>query len=215
MTTRSRWLNALFVAALGALAPAPLAAQVASLSPAGSADVLNPGDVVELIVWRNGEMSGEFEIRPDSTIGHPLLRTVKVAGASLREAEECLRVALSRYETNPQLVLLPRYRVYVLGAVASPGSYTFSPNVTVLEAVMLAGASDRSSRLDRVRLIRGGQERTIDLRQTDSPQATQPIRSGDHIVVGERRSLLRDYIVPVVTFTGSVTAILTFLDRVR
>ncbi|HWV58988.1 MAG TPA: polysaccharide biosynthesis/export family protein [Longimicrobiales bacterium] len=213
MKIGSQWPTTLLVALLPLLAPAPAAAQLASA--ASATGVLNPGDFVELIVWRNGEMSGQFEIQPDSTLGHPLLRSVKVAGVSLREAEERLRVALGRFETNPQLVLLPRYRVFVLGEVASPGLHTFSPNVTVFEAVMLAGASEQTGRLDRVRLIRNGQRQVIDVRQVDSFQASQLIRSGDQIVVERRRHLLRDYVLPVISFTGSVTAILTFVDILR
>lgn len=175
--------------------------------------VLNPGDVVQLIVWRDAEMSGEFEIMPDSTLGHPLLRQVKVGGVPVSVAEERLRVFLGRFEANPRIVLLPRFRVLVVGnGVGSPGFHTFSPNVSIAEAVFIAGPTEHA-KLDRVRLVRAGREQIIDLTQLSSPEGRMLIRSGDQILIEARRNIRRDVILPVVTFLGSVTAILKFVSR--
>lgn len=174
--------------------------------------VLEPGDHVELIVWRNPEMSGEFEVAPDSTLGHPILQAVKVGGVKVSTAEERLRVFLGRFEANPQLVLRPRFRVFVGGEVGTPGFHLFSPNVSVAEAVMLAGQTDRS-RMDRVSLTREGHEEVVDLTSVDSRHARQLIRSGDQIVVDRRGNTFRDVIMPAVTFIGAVTAVANFVSR--
>ncbi len=206
-----RIFSGLLTLLFGALLCGPVFAQAPNATV--NAQGLKPGDYVQLIVWRNPEMSGEFEVAPDSTLGHPILREVKVAGVPLAVAEERLRVFLGRFDTNPSLVLLPRYRVFVLGEVGSPGLQVFSPNTSIAEAILLSGGETDRSRMDRVRLIRGGQERVLDLEDFDSSHGRELVQSGDRILVERRRSIFRDFIVPVATFTGSIAAIFNFLDR--
>jgi protein involved in polysaccharide export with SLBB domain len=191
-----------------------VAAQRPGAGTVGNAP-LSPGDMVRLMVWQDGSIpvSGEYEVMPDSSLAHPLLREVRVAGVPLLEAEQRLRVYLGRYMNNPYLILVPRYRVFVGGEVGSPGIMTLGSNASVAEAVLLAGVSPERGRMDRVRLIRGGVEQIIDLRRLDSWEARQPIRSGDQIIVERRTRILRDYLVPTVSVLGSITAIITFLDR--
>lgn len=182
-------------------------------SAASQEDALHPGDLVRITVWRNAELSGEFPIGEGGAPLHPLYREVPLTGMSMREAENRLRAFLSEYEATPRFVLEPLFRVAVGGEVERADLYTFPPGTTVTEAVALAGGPTESAALNRVILLRDGQEIEADLTRPQSGRATSTVRSGDQIVVPEDRAAFRDYVLPVVSFAGAVVSIVHLVLR--
>lgn len=190
-----------------------LAPEADGQSARGALAVLSPGDVVRIAVWRQPELSGEFEVAADSTIRHPLYREVRVAGVELAEAEARVRAFLTGFEANPRFVMEPLFRVAVGGEVRSPNLYTLPPEVTVAQAVAMAGGPTDRGRLSRVRLVRHGQMRVLDLTEVGGEAARMPIRSGDQILVERRSNIFRDYIVPGASITGALVTIINFVVR--
>jgi polysaccharide export outer membrane protein len=185
-------------------AAAELRAQAA---PAASGEGLNPGDQVRVLVWRKPELSGDFSIAPNGTITHPLYRSVQVTGVPLSVVEERLRTFLLQYETNPQFVIQPLVRIIVGGEVRAPNLYSVPPETTIAQAVALAGGMTDRGRLDRVRVVRAGQEILVDLTRPDASAAQLQIRSGDQISVARRASAFRDVVSPAASLVGALAAI--------
>lgn len=205
--------STLLIALLTALLPGALFAQANGDVLAASEPVLRPGDSLRVAVWRKPELSGSFAVRSDGSIGDPFYSDVKVAGLSLADAEERVRRHVGRFESEPRVLLEPRFRVAVGGEVRQPGLYTFGPETTVLQALMLAGGATERGQLERVVLVRDGRELRLDLTRSDAPLATQPVRSGDQLVVTRRKSFFREFIVPTATITGAAAAVLNALRR--
>lgn len=205
------WLLAAFIAAF------PLAAQTTPIGqpvqPATrSADpVLQPGDIVHVGVWRQPDFSGEFEIGADGTIGHPLYRAVKVTGVPLSAAYDRMYAFLRRYEETPTFTMTARFRVIIGGEVREPKLYTLPPEVTISQAIALAGGPTERANLEGVRLIRGNQEMVLDLTRPESGAATMPIRSGDQIIIPRRRDVLRDVIIPASSVAGAISGFLSLI----
>lgn len=124
----------------------PLAAQ--------QAYQLNPGDriAVQVVAWDTieldfveyGALSREYGIGPDGMVMIPLLGAVLAQGKSAEVlAEETavqLQVRLGLAEPPSVSITILGYRpIYVLGAVRVPGTYGFSPGLTVQQALALAG----------------------------------------------------------------------------
>lgn len=197
-----RTMRRLLLALLLVLGAAPAAAQDTTAA-------VRPADVIRLSVWRQPELSGEFPIAPDGTILHPLLTEVRVAGRTRAQVREGLRQVLLRYDTDPQFVFDYLYRVGVTGEVRLPNLYNLPPETTVTQAVAAAGGASEFGRLDQVRLIRGGREIILDLRDP-SPEVTEMrIRSGDQFRVPRRGTSWRDYIglgAALVAAVASVVA---------
>src|SRR5688572_27778590 len=170
-----------------------------STSPTGAvtAAVLRPGDAVRITVWRKPELSGEFTVTADGTLTHPLYRRVVVTGVPLATVESRLKDVLKEYETQPQFVVEPLVRVAVGGEVRQPNLYSLRPEMSIGEAVALAGGATERGRTDRVVLIREGRQLRVDLRSKAQIDAT-PIRSGDQIVVERAFSPMRDIVGPAV-----------------
>lgn len=199
----------LLVALLAALLP--LSALRAQSSAADSVS-LRPGDAVRLVVWRQPELSGEFPVSPEGTLQHPLLSEVRVVGGSRADIRERLRTALARYEREPSFVFDFLYRVAVGGEVRLPNLYTLSPETTVGQAVAAAGGATEFGRLDNVRLIRGGRETRVNLKDADPAVSEMRIRSGDQIRVVRRSNILRDIVGPAASLVAAGAALVSVFN---
>ena len=199
---------------IAAVVSVPAAAQEGRQS---SQAVLTPGDSVRIVVWRKPEFSGDFVIAPDGSITHPLFRSVKVGGVPYATAEANLRKFLGQFEANPEFVMEPLVRVAVSGEVTRPQVFAVRPETSIGEAVARAGGSTEKGASNRVRVLRleGGrqQELVVDLTDPATGAGTIPVRSGDQIVVDQRRSFFRDFLVPALGIIGSVASIALLIDR--
>ena len=171
------------------------------------AAVLQPGDEIRIKVWRDSEMSGDLGIAPDGSLIHPVFRAVKVTGIPLADVETRIRTFLLRYQTEPQFVAEPLFRVTIGGEVQKADLYFLAPNVTIGQAVALAGGATERGRTDRVRLLSNGQLSTIKLNDND-PTGNLPVRSGDLLIVERRGSFFREIFTPLVAIVGSAAAII-------
>jgi polysaccharide export outer membrane protein len=193
---------------LFALCAAPAAAQ-------DTTTAVRPADVIRLSVWRQAEFTGEFPIAPDGTILHPLLSEVRVVGRTREQVRAQLREVLLRYENDPQFVFDYLYRVGVTGEVRLPNLYPLPPETTIAQAVAAAGGAAEFGRLESVRLIRGGRETILNLRDPTPEVSEMRIRSGDEIRVTRRGASWRDYVglgASLVAAVASVVGALTVIQ---
>lgn len=123
--------------------PPPPSQQLA----AGSADdyTISRQDVLGVIVIDQPQLTKKYTVDADGTVLFPLVGKVPLAGKSLREAEYELKVRLADgFLRNPQVAIsLDQFKgrkVFVWGAVSSPGNYPLTDGMTVLEALVKAGA---------------------------------------------------------------------------
>ena len=164
-----RLLLTLLLLLCAASAAAPAAAQ-------DTTTAVRPADVIRLSVWRQTEFTGEFPIAQDGTILHPLLSTVRVVGRTRDQVRAQLREVLLQYERDPQFVFDYLYRVGVTGEVRLPNLYPLPPETTIAQAVAAAGGVAEFGRLDKVRLIRGGREVILNLRDP-SPEVSETAKA--------------------------------------
>lgn len=179
----------------------------------GEGPTLQPGDRVRIVVWRQPELSGEFDVAPDGSITHPLFRQVRVADLPISAVEQRLRDFLERFEANPQFVVEPLLRIATAGEVRLPSLYSLPAGTTVAQAIITAGGPTEFGRLDRVRVVRGGEEIRGDLTDPADPLLEMPVHSGDQIVVGRRRAFFRDVIWPAATISGSLATFALLIER--
>jgi protein involved in polysaccharide export with SLBB domain len=193
-------MRRLLLLLLLALCAAPAAAQ-------DTTTAVRPADVIRLSVWRQPEFTGEFPIAPDGTILHPLLTEVRVVGRTREQVREQMRQVLQRYETDPNFVFDYLYRIGVTGEVRLPNLYNLPPETTILQAVAAAGGVSEFGVISQVRLIRGGRETILDLRNPAPELAEMRIRSGDQIRVPRRGATWRDLVGLGASLVAAVAAV--------
>jgi len=175
--------------------------------------VLRPGDALRITVWREPDLSGRFTVSQDGTISHPLYQDIVAAGVDLPTLRARLRTLLAQYQAEPRFVIEPLLRVSVGGEVRQPSLYTLPPETSIAEAVALAGGATDRARLDRVHLLRGGREITVDLLSPHVGMAQARIRSGDQIYVDRSVSVFREYIAPAGSITAALVTLIALIVR--
>jgi polysaccharide biosynthesis/export protein len=176
--------------------------------PIDTNTVLHPGDLVRVTVWRNVEMSGDFAVGQNGALLHPLYQAVPIAGVPLQEVDRRLRQFLTKYESDPQLVVIPLLHITIAGEVSKPSLYNLPRETSIGEAIATAGGPTEFGNLGKVLLFRGGKEYKIDLRSPLNAWATRPIESGDQIILTRRGSFWKDIFFPVIGLAGSAAAII-------
>ncbi len=200
-----RLLRALPLLLAAALCPAAAAAQ--------DGGVVNPGDMVRVTVYRNADMSGEMVVGDDGTLLHPLYRDLRVTGLTQAQLNERLAAHLARYGAEPAFVAEPLVRVTVSGEVRQPQVSNVRPGTTVFQALALAGGITPSGRPSRVLLVRQGASRTLDLTLPTAEGASEPVRSGDLLVVERRSTWVRDVLTPAASVASVAIALINLLRR--
>jgi protein involved in polysaccharide export with SLBB domain len=104
---------------------------------------LGPGDNLQVTIFRQPDMSGQFAIDGEGFLALPLVGEFKAGGLTTRDLENQIeeRLKQAQFLVNPQVgVQLLTYRsFYVLGEVSKPGSYEYRDGISLTNAVALAG----------------------------------------------------------------------------
>jgi protein involved in polysaccharide export with SLBB domain len=144
-------LLALTACAEHAAAPPPAASPPAAPDrEIQAASTLGPGDVFEVRVYQEPELSGAYRVGPQGDIIFPLCRSVSVAGITANATAEKLRACLADgYIRNAQVsVIIKEYnskKVFVFGEVQKPGTFVYEDGMTVVQAITLAGGFTKTA----------------------------------------------------------------------
>jgi protein involved in polysaccharide export with SLBB domain len=171
--------------------------QLASQTGAVDDTTLGAGDVFEIRVFGEKDMSGKYQVGPDGSIMFPYLGKLAVAGKEVGALEQQIATGLrdGKFLVDPQVSIMVEEtkskRVSVLGAVARPGTFPIIPGMTVVHAVSNAGGfTPLASKDDTVvtRRVEGKLERhripVSDVTRGDAEDF--PLRAGDIVFVPER-----------------------------
>ncbi|HEU4428987.1 MAG TPA: SLBB domain-containing protein [Myxococcota bacterium] len=151
----------LFTDAPSTFAPAPD-------TPVPSNYVVGAGDILRVQLFGSTNRSLSLEVGRDGQIDFPQLGPIAVDGMRFDEAKEQIeaRVAdqMSGVRANVEMGETRSIRVFLLGEVARPGSYTVSGLSTVTNALFVSGGISRVGSLRNVQLKRSGKlVQTLDL----------------------------------------------------
>ncbi len=159
---------------------------------AASDHILVPGDVLDVLVLGDGDLTRTVTVRPDGKISFPLLGELEVAGLTPAQLADLLSTRLKQYLKNPSVTVTvshvaPSF-VTVMGVgITRPGSYEMRSGWTVMDAIVAAGGVAPRAALRRAVLIRRGKPdpTPLDLERvlTGDLSANVPLQPGDTIIV--------------------------------
>ncbi|MGH9470468.1 MAG: polysaccharide biosynthesis/export family protein [Terriglobia bacterium] len=177
--TRRITAAAMFLVACALLVPAPAAAgqkkaeKGAATSsgrlnvPAGPTYIIAPGDVLDISVWKEPDLSFRgLPVRPDGKISLPLINDVQAAGLTAMQLANSVTQRLKKYVEDPLVTVVVTevnsQRYYVLGEVAHAGVFPLLPGITVLQALSAAGGFTEFANPKKIYILRnenGGQQK--------------------------------------------------------
>jgi polysaccharide export outer membrane protein len=115
--------------------------------PAGAAlpagYVIGPEDVLDVVFWRDKDMSAQVTVRPDGRITLPLLNDVQASGLTPDQLREQLTTVAKKYVEDPSITVVVKAinsrKVFITGMVGKPGSYALTAPTTVMQLIAMAG----------------------------------------------------------------------------
>jgi polysaccharide export outer membrane protein len=127
---------------------------------------LGPGDMVQIDVWNNPEVSTSAPVRPDGMISTPLVGDVRAGGRTPEELAKVVEQGLSEYIRDPEATVIVtelnsnefKYRVRATGAVEDPLSMPHRAGMTVLDLVLEAGGTTKFASAGNAKLYRKSAE---------------------------------------------------------
>jgi len=177
-----------------AFVPALLQAQGEPASTVVDAYEVQPGDVLEISVWKEPELQREVLVRPDGAFSFPLSGEIDARNKTVNDLRLEVTARLARY--IPELVVtvtvvqINGNKVYVIGQVNQPGVFVVNPRVDVMQALSMAGGTTPFADLNDIRILRrkGGKQSAIGFRYLDVARGRAleqniMLESGDVVVV--------------------------------
>jgi polysaccharide export outer membrane protein len=146
---------------------------------------LDSGDKLRVVVFGQEGISGSYTVDAGGNVSLPLVGTVPARGFTTQQlAREITERLKQGYVREPHVtVTIDAYRpFFILGEVTTPGQYPFVPNMTVENAVAVAGGFSPRAQKQTVEITRN----TNGQRFTGDVPLNYPMRPGDTIVVKER-----------------------------
>lgn len=157
---------------------------------------IGPLDQLNIIVWRNAELSATVTVRPDGRISVPLVEDVMAAGKSPAELAKEVEQTLSRVVRDPSVTVIVSGfqgvygdQIRIVGEATRPQSVPFRQNMTILDVMIQAGGLTDFADGNAAVLVRGAEGgkqysvRLKDLLKRGDISANVQVRPGDIVIV--------------------------------
>ena len=156
--------------------------------------VLGPGDVFEVKVLGDTELSTIYRVSSDGTIHFPMIGTLSVAGMTAGQVGDAIQQKLSRFFVEPDVSIFVREfnskKIFVFGQVQRPGTFSFEDGMNIIQAITLAGGFDKLANQDTAYVTRrvDGREQRMEVSIQDISAGHAPnfrMEPGDILFVAE------------------------------
>jgi polysaccharide export outer membrane protein len=158
--------------------------------------VIGPLDTVNIVVWRNPELSMSVPVRPDGRISTPLVEDVPALGRNPAQLARDLEQALSKYIRDPVVTVIVNNfngptseQIRIIGEAARPQAVAYRQNMTVLDVMIAVGGLTDFADGNKAVLVRGSEQgkqysvRLGDLVRRGDISANVDMRPGDVLII--------------------------------
>lgn len=155
---------------------------------------LGPSDVFDIRVFGEPDLSNTYRVASDGSIDFPLIGRILVRGKSATDLAEEIRHKLEKFIKQPQVSVLLKEsnskRITINGQVQHPGTIAYVDQMTISQAISMAGGMTAMAARDRTLVIRtrNGKTQTtrVNMKSVANGSETYYLMPGDEIFVPER-----------------------------
>jgi polysaccharide export outer membrane protein len=178
-------------ASSGKYPPAPVSASTQNYSY-----LIGPGDNINIIVWRNPELSMSVPVRPDGKISTPLIDELVAQGKNSVEVARDIEKQLAKYVRDPVVTVIVTsfvgpydQQIRVVGEAAKPQVLPFKQNMTLLDVMIAVGGLTDFAAGNEATILRAGEGgkqysvRLKDLIRRGDISANVEMRPGDILII--------------------------------
>lgn len=176
---------------LGHYPPAPATAEAADYRY-----LIGPLDTVNIIVWRNPDLSLAVPVRPDGRISTPLVEDLQAAGRNPRDLAREIEKELGKFIRDPVVTIVVSAfqgpyseQIRIVGEAARPQALPYRQNMTLLDVMIQVGGLTDFADGNAAVLVRGSEGgrqygvRLRDLVKRGDISANVQVRPGDVLIV--------------------------------
>ena len=158
--------------------------------------IIGPGDTVNIIVWRNPELSSSVPVRPDGKIATPLVEDLPAIGKDPTTLGRDIEKALSKYIRDPVVTVIVTgfvgpysEQIRVVGEAAKPQSLPYKQKMTVLDVMIVVGGLTDFADGNKATLLRtsdGNRQYNVRLRdliKRGDISANVEMKPGDVLII--------------------------------
>jgi polysaccharide export outer membrane protein len=161
--------------------------------------LIGAGDVVNIFVWRNPEVSGTFVVRPDGMVTTSLVEDIPVSGKTPTELARSIEEILATYLRDPVVTVTVNNfvgpfseQIRVIGEATEPQAINYTQHMTLLDVMIRVGGLTEFANGNDAVLVRieNGQQKQYDIFIEDlikngEISANVDVLPGDIIVIPE------------------------------
>jgi polysaccharide export outer membrane protein len=187
------------VAAVALVGCAGTAAYPPAPAQSGTQDytyVIGPGDAINIIVWRNPELSATVPVRPDGKVAAPLVDELVAQGKTSMELARDIEKVLGKYVRDPVVTVLVTgfvgpysEQIRVVGEAAKPQALPFKQKMTLLDVMIAVGGLTDFAAGNKATILRSAEGnkqysvRLQDLIKRGDVSANVEMRPGDILII--------------------------------
>lgn len=158
--------------------------------------VIGAGDSLNIIVWRNPELSMSVPVRPDGKVAAPLVEEIVAQGKTSTELARDIEKQLSKYVRDPVVTVLVTgfvgpysEQIRVVGEAAKPQFLSYKKNMTILDVMIAVGGLTDFADGNRATILRtseGNKQYAVrlkDLVKRGDVSANVEMKPGDILIV--------------------------------
>jgi polysaccharide export outer membrane protein len=163
--------------------------------------IIGPGDVIQVFVWRNPELSVSVPVRPDGKVSTPLVEDILASGQTPSSLARQIEKRLSEYIRSPQVSVIVTAplsafsKITVIGQVKSPQELPYRQGMTALDVLLAVGGLSDFAAGNRAKIVRkdaDGKHHDIRVKLADlvnkgRVQENVAMKPGDVLIVPESR----------------------------
>ncbi len=158
--------------------------------------LIGPGDNVNIVVWRNPELSMSVPVRPDGKITTPLVEDLPASGRDPSTLAREIEQALGKYIRDPVVTVIVTgfvgpysQQIRVMGEAAKPQTLPYRQKMSVLDVMIAVGGLTDFADGNRATLLRtseGNKQYTVrlkDLTRRGDVSANVEMKPGDVLII--------------------------------
>lgn len=158
--------------------------------------IIGAGDSLNIMVWRNPELSMAVPVRPDGKIAAPLVDEIVVQGKTSVQVARDVEKQLSKYVRDPVVTVIVTgfigpysEQIRVVGEAAKPQFLPFKQKMTVLDVMIAVGGLTDFAAGNSATILRTAEDnkqysvRLKDLLKRGDVSANVEMRPGDILII--------------------------------
>jgi polysaccharide biosynthesis/export protein len=161
--------------------------------------LIGPGDTLQIIVWRNQEVSMIVPVRPDGKISTPLVEDLRATGKTSTQLARDIEKMLSKFIQQPVVTVIVTgfvgpysEQIRVIGQAANPQALPYRQDMSLMDVLIAVGGITDFASGNKANIIRNrnGKQYKLNVRLDDlikegDISANVPMLPGDILVIPE------------------------------